>query len=327
MNAGRQVRIFRVDAFTSELFTGNPAGVVLDAEALDEREMQLIAREFGGIDSAFVLPPDAADHDLRLRFFTPHAESAFVGHATIAVHAVRAALGLPACRRQKQRSGIVDIGHGAVDIAHGIVDTSAGAATGGSPAREPVFSFRQPPPPVQGTFEQGRLAAVLEALGIRAADLDPGCPAVVAGPGGSRLLLCVRGGATLALMKPVPERLAALSAAGCPPGYFVYTLAPAVADCDTEARMFCPAIGIDEDPVSGNAHALLAMHLHALGRMPVRSGRAAFTGRQGHHLGRPGRVHVELEQDGPAVSGVRVAGAARIVFAAGIALPGVSAPA
>ena len=106
----RRVRIFQVDAFTAQVFTGNPASVVLDAERLEEQELQAIARELRGGDSAFVLPPDAPDHDLRVRFFTPRAETAFVGHATIAVHAVRARLGLAPCHRQKQRNGIVATG-------------------------------------------------------------------------------------------------------------------------------------------------------------------------------------------------------------------------
>jgi PhzF family phenazine biosynthesis protein len=67
----RRVRIFQVDAFTSQVFTGNPASVVLDAELLAEQELSAIARELRGGDTAFVLPADAPDHDLRVRFFTP----------------------------------------------------------------------------------------------------------------------------------------------------------------------------------------------------------------------------------------------------------------
>lgn len=303
MIASRRVRIFQVDAFTTQLFMGNPAGVVLDAELLDDQDMQAIARELGSADTAFVLPPDAADHDLRLRFFTPRAETGFVGHATIAAHAVRDALGLPACRRQKQRSGIVEIGR---------VDGPLGTR----------FSFDQPPPPLQDSLTGANLRAVMDALGVRTADLDPGCPAVVAGAGGTRALLAVRDGATLARLRPDLTRLAALSAAGNPPGFFIYTLAPSLPDCDTEARMFCPAIGIAEDPVSGNAHAMLAMHLYGLRRLPERSGRLGFTGRQGHHLGRPGVVEVGIEREAGTVRSVRVAGSARVVFATAVELPG-----
>src|SRR5476649_267374 len=103
------VRVFQVDAFTSRRFSGNPAGVVLDADRLSAGDMQALARELNNGDTAFVLKPDADDHDLRVRFFTPRREAAFVGHATVAVHAVRASLNLEPLSRQKQSSGIVTV--------------------------------------------------------------------------------------------------------------------------------------------------------------------------------------------------------------------------
>jgi len=298
----RRVRIFQVDAFTSQVFTGNPASVVLDAERLEEQELQSIARELRGGDTAFVLPPDGSDHDLRVRFFTPRAETAFVGHATIAVQAVRAALGLAPCHRQKQRNGIVATGR--LEGAQG-----------------PRYFFSQPPPPLQGPFAGARIDAVLTALGLVAADLDPLCPAIIAGERGARALIAVRDGTILARVHPDLARLAALSADGCPPGFFIYTRSPAVPDCDTEARMFCPAIGIDEDPVSGNAHALLAMHLHSLGFVVQRQERMGFTGRQGHHVGRPGVVNVLMRRAGTAISSVQIEGSATIAFEASIGFP------
>ena len=54
----RRIRIFKVDAFTTERFTGNPAGVVLDADSLTDAEMLAIARELNNADTAFVLKPD-----------------------------------------------------------------------------------------------------------------------------------------------------------------------------------------------------------------------------------------------------------------------------
>ncbi|HVN99226.1 MAG TPA: PhzF family phenazine biosynthesis isomerase [Steroidobacteraceae bacterium] len=302
----RRVRIFQVDAFTSRLFAGNPAAVVLDAQQLAEAELQSLARELRGGDTAFVLPPDGADHDLRVRFFTPRAETAFVGHATLAVHAVRDALGLPPCRRQKQGNRIIDAGR---------IDVAAAAPP------HTRYYFEQPPPPLHGVLADEALRAVLAALGLDAGDLDPRCPAIAAGDRRARALIAVRDGATLARVRPDLAQLAALSAAGCPPGYFVYTRSPAVPGCDTEARMFCPAIGIDEDPVSGNAHALLAVHLHSLGLVAERAGELRFTGRQGHHIGRPGVVEVLMRRTGAAVSGVRIAGEAVIAFEATAGLP------
>jgi PhzF family phenazine biosynthesis protein len=262
--------------------------------------MQAIARE-QGFDTAFILPADGADHDLRLRFFTPRAEAGFVGHATLAAHAVLEALGRPPARRQKQRSGIVEMER---------IDGPAGRG----------YAFSQPLPSLAGPLAADRLAAMLDALGLRGDGLDDALPAVVAGSGSTRALIAVRAGATLARLRPDLSRLAALSAAGGPAGYFVYTLAPAVPDCDTEARMYCPAIGIAEDPVSGNAHAMLAAHLCALGQWPA-SGRAReFTGRQGHHVGRPGRLDVRVDPGSGAAQRVRVAGNATIVMEARLEL-------
>ena len=293
-----RLRVFRVDAFTTQPFAGNPAGVVPDAQSLDPGAMQAITRELGGVDVAFVLPADAADHDLRLRFFTPRSEAGFVGHATLAAHAVLDLLGHPPCRIQKQRGGLVNIER---------LDDACGRR----------YAFSQSSPPVQGAFAADQLALVLAALGIAADELDPGLPVVMAGAGGSRALIAVRSGATLARLQPDSAALAALSAAGNPGGYFVYTLAPAIADCDTEARMFCPAIGIPEDPVSGNAHAMLATYLQAIGRMPRSPVALEFRGRQGHHLGRAGLLDVHVD---PGAGCVRVAGSACIVMDAQLEL-------
>ncbi len=303
----RKLRIFRVDAFSERPFTGNPAAVVMDAELLDDGAMQSIARELGGVDTAFVLPPDGADHDLRLRFFTPRAEAGFIGHATLAAHAVLEFMDRPPAPRQKQRGGIVEI-----------------ERLEGVPGRR--YAFSQAPPPVQGPLAAEVLAPMLEALGLHTDELDRGLPAVVAGSGSTRALVAARSGATLARLRPDLAALAALSADGGPAGFFVYTLSPAVADCDTEARMFCPAIGIAEDPVSGNAHAMLASYLHSVGRWPATARQLEFTARQGHHIGRPGSLVVGVEAGAGGLRRVRVAGSAIIVMEAGLEPVPVAAP-
>jgi PhzF family phenazine biosynthesis protein len=75
--------------------------------------------------------------------------------------------------------------------------------------------------------------------------------------------------------------------------------------------MFCPALGIPEDPVSGNAHAMLAAYLFAAGRIDARSG--GFVGRQGRQMGRPGRVEVGLDYEAAALASVRIGGRAVLI--------------
>ena len=111
------------------------------------------------------------------------------------------------------------------------------------------------------------------------------------------------------------QRLTTLSEQLGAAGYFVFALTPGDADHLTESRMFCPALGIAEDPVSGNAHGLLGAYLAQLGLLS-RSGeqRARFSGIQGHSLHRPGRVEVELEFAGDALAGVWISGQAVSIF-------------
>jgi len=82
--------VYQIDAFTKDLFKGNPAGVVSNADGLTESEMQAIARELNNAETAFILSPTASDHDVWIRFFTPTTEVPSCGHATIAAHYVRA---------------------------------------------------------------------------------------------------------------------------------------------------------------------------------------------------------------------------------------------
>lgn len=75
-------RIWIYDAFTKELFKGNPAGVLLDADGLDEEKMQSIARELGYPETVFL--SKGTEGRIKVRFFTPKEEVDLCGHATIA---------------------------------------------------------------------------------------------------------------------------------------------------------------------------------------------------------------------------------------------------
>lgn len=71
------------------------------ADNLSEAQMQLIARELGHSETAFLLHSD--DSDVRIRYFTPTVEVPICGHATVAAHYVRAkVLGLEIARSGKR---------------------------------------------------------------------------------------------------------------------------------------------------------------------------------------------------------------------------------
>ena len=73
---------YHVDAFTGELFAGNPAGVCILSAFLADSIMQKIAAENRHSETAFVVP--RADGDFDLRWFTPKVEDDLCGHATLA---------------------------------------------------------------------------------------------------------------------------------------------------------------------------------------------------------------------------------------------------
>ena len=75
------IPIFQIDAFTSDLFGGNPAAVCLLEKWLDDTVLQSIASENNLSETAFVV---ALDGGYELRWFTPMVEVALCGHATLA---------------------------------------------------------------------------------------------------------------------------------------------------------------------------------------------------------------------------------------------------
>ena len=79
-----RIRLKKVDAFTDTPLAGNPAGVVVQADGLTDKQMQGIAREVAASETAFILPSSTPDADLRVRWFTPGTEVPLCGHATIA---------------------------------------------------------------------------------------------------------------------------------------------------------------------------------------------------------------------------------------------------
>ncbi|MEP7243780.1 MAG: PhzF family phenazine biosynthesis isomerase [Gammaproteobacteria bacterium] len=298
----RKIQVHQVDAFTRGPFTGNPAGVVLNADQLSDAEMLAIARELNNADTAFVLARDGDDHDMRARFFTPRTEAGFVGHATVAAHYVLSRRRDSVERvRQKSKAGIVEIdvrGHG----------------------DERRIAIRQKRPPMGRELNDRERLAVLDALALATDDLDLRCPIRIAGASSTRLMVGVRGPDQLKALKPDSSRLTTLSAQLGAAGYFIFTLAPQDSSFFTESRMFCPALGIPEDPVSGNAHGLLGAYLAEQKLLPHENGRASFSGSQGHYVHRQGRVDVELEYRDGVIDHVWIIGQAVSIFETEITL-------
>jgi len=299
------LRIFQVDAFTATRFTGNPAIVVLDADGQNEATLLAVAREFSHAEVAFVFAANAVDHDVRLRFFNARKEAPFVGHATVAAHAVLLALGRRTVGVCRQHCGI------------GIVEVSAQVESRAS-GTESLIEFRQTAPELDAPLPFKTTLRVAEALKLPATQLHEIMPARIARKGSSRLLVPIADHRHLEHLAPNFDTLVSLGSELGTEGFFLFAVNRDSDEIWTESRMFCPALGIPEDPVSGNAHAMLAAYLWDLGQFGKKS--TTFIGRQGYQMKRPGQVRVRLEIDQGNLVAAHIAGTAIIISEGTLAL-------
>jgi PhzF family phenazine biosynthesis protein len=161
---------------------------------------------------------------------------------------------------------------------------------------------------------------VLSAFGLSPADLDDRCPIQIVSTGHSKVLIGIRDRATLNSLKPNLARLAEISIPIKCNGYFVFVLDLDSIEVLAHGRMFVPAIGISEDPVTGNANGPLGAYLVQHQLVPVGDDVFSFTARQGEAIGRPGTVEVTVELDGGEPNIVRVGGRTGIAFKAELEL-------
>ena len=299
------MRIFQVDAFTATRFTGNPATVVLDADGQSDATLLAVAGEFSHAEVAFVLAANGPDHDVRLRFFNAHKEAPFVGHATVAAHAVLLALGRRGTGAYRQHSGT------------GIIEVTARVEQG-VPAPETLIEFRQTVPELDTPLPFKTTLRVAEALRLPATQLHEVMPARIARKGSTRLIVPIADPRQLDTLAPNIDTLLSLGSELGTDGFFVFALNRSSDEWSTESRMFCPALGIPEDPVSGNAHAMLAAYLWDLGQFGKNS--TTFIGRQGRQMKRPGQVSVKLEVDQGRLVAAHIGGTAVIVSEGTLAL-------
>ncbi|RPI21629.1 MAG: PhzF family phenazine biosynthesis protein, partial [Chloroflexota bacterium] len=250
--------IYQVDAFTNVPFKGNPAGVCILNEPAGEDWMQNVAREMNLSETAFLAPQPDG---FGLRWFTPAVEVDLCGHATLASAHILWETGLLApeeTARFHTRSGLLT----AVKCGNWI-----------------EMNF-----PVK-TEENAEIPVELEkALGV---------PMKYVCKNKFDYLVEVDGEALVRGLKPNYSILAALPARGV-----IVTSRSASPDFDFVSRFFAPAVGINEDPVTGSAHCFLVPYWSA------RLGKKEFIAYQASARG--GVLHVRLEGDRAILSGQAV---------------------
>ncbi|KAB1228732.1 PhzF family isomerase [Chryseobacterium viscerum] len=275
----KEVIVYQIDSFTKEKFKGNPAGVVLNAENLTSEEMQLIARELNNSETAFVFKPDTREEnfDYHVRYFTPTTEVPSCGHATIAALYAKAQEDqLDSCTiKINTQIGVLPI----------YIDRKN---------NDYLITMTQGNFELSPVFDASTIQKIVLALGLTMDDLDEKCPVQVASTGHSKVMIGIKSSTTLNQLTPDLTALEKLSKEiGCN-GYFVFTFDTNEKDILTNGRMFAPAIGISEDPVTGNANGPLGGYLIQNKIREAADGIFEFTGKQGETLNRIGKVKVRV---------------------------------
>lgn len=207
----------QIDAFAERSFTGNPAAVIPLKEWLADDMLQAIAEENNLSETAFILPDSTGEADFELRWFTPAVEVALCGHATLAS-------GHFVLSADPAREGVTFRTRKA-----GILEVRRDGD--GYAMALPAY----PPAPAE-------VPGLLDALGVGLAE-------TFKHPNGYDLTVLESAEAVLAV-RPDFKALAAI-------GHTLNIVTAPGTGTDVISRVFAPAAGIDEDPVTGSAHSVL----------------------------------------------------------------------
>ena len=225
------VPIYIVDAFTDQAFSGNPAAVCLLDQPAPEPWMRSVAAEMNLSETAFLVRNDAA---WRLRWFTPTVEVDLCGHATLASAHVLMTTG-----------GEIPEGIGETGLRF---ETRSGTLTAERSGTSIAMDF--PATPAEPATPSERLITALHP----AAPPRP----VAAGRNGADWLIELENEETVRSLAPDFGDLAEIDARGV-----IVTAAAgdstlrAHPQTDFVSRFFGPAVGVNEDPVTGSAHCTL----------------------------------------------------------------------
>ncbi|MES2494704.1 MAG: PhzF family phenazine biosynthesis protein [Pseudomonadota bacterium] len=239
----------QVDAFADSPFTGNPAAVMPLEAWLDDTILQAIAAENNLAETAFIVGWAGPEADFELRWFTPEVEVALCGHATLATGHV-----LLSRNSNVDRVRFMTRRSGPLEVARD-----------GARYRLALPAWELVPKP---------LPEMAAALG--------GTPSETLWRDGGYALFRFETAAEILALKPDFRALRAF-------GDTLFIATAPGTDSDIVSRVFAPGAGIDEDPVTGSAHCLLATY------WARQLGRDRFTAYQASARG--GHLDVELADD------------------------------
>ncbi|HWQ29661.1 MAG TPA: PhzF family phenazine biosynthesis protein, partial [Negativicutes bacterium] len=246
-----KIPVYQVDAFTSLVCKGNPAAVCLVDRWPEDRAMQDIAAELNLSETTFLCPQENEGSEeagkYSIRWFAPRTEVSLCGHATLAASKV-----IFDCLGFKGEKIIFDSAGGTLESRRHVK-----GFTLDFPKDEPV--------------ESGPAADILEAMGIgKYRD-------IFYGRNTGKLVVRLQSAAEVRSLRPDFERLKSVKV--CFPVKGVGVTAEGDGEYDIVSRYFNPWAGVNEDPVTGSVHTVLAPYWsQILGRKELKAWQASERG-------------------------------------------------
>ncbi|WP_396632936.1 PhzF family phenazine biosynthesis protein [Maribacter sp. R86514] len=277
----KKVTVQILNAFTENDKGGNPAGVVLDADALSHNDKLHVAKKVGLSETAFISRSNTAD--FKLDFYTPTKQIAHCGHATIAAFSYLKQLGK--LKGNTSSKETID-GNRKIEIQGALAFMEQLAPTYVDPVE--------------------RENDILNSLGLTKADLLPNAPIKVVNTGNSFLLIPVKDVKTLQDITPHFDAIENISEAYDLIGYYVFTTDALAHEIDATTRMFAPRYGILEEAGTGMAAGPLASYLYDV----LQIKKTTFQIQQGKYMLPPSSsaIEVQLQLENEKITGLMAGG-------------------
>lgn len=271
--------VYHINSFAKVTGGGNPAAVVLNADAFSREKMLLVAQEVGFSETAFVMKSDKAD--IKIRYFTPVREVDLCGHATIAVFSLLRDLGLLTQGHHKLETNNEILG---IDITAESVMMEM--------AKPRFYEFADP-------------KEVADSLNIGVDDLIAENLPQFVSTGLKDLIIPIRSKEILDQLNPDFDKIIELSDRYGAEGYHLFALNNHGITAHT--RNFAPTLGITEESATGTASGALAAYLYKYELIHNKE-LDAVVFLQGEVLGRPSEINVKLETENGEIIRIQVGG-------------------
>ena len=226
-----RIPIYQVDAFTNEQFKGNPAGICILEQEIDDLYMQQIAEEMNLSETAFISSFDkssiSSSKVFKLRWFTPKAEVPLCGHATLGTSKVL----------------FDDIGIGLNEI---IYETKSGRLVAQKSNEGIALDF-----PIDEPLSINPPTEILKAMGVLSYEN------IIYGKSTNKLVVHLKAQKDVLELNPNFQLMKEIH---CNNIKGVGITCKGNEKYDFISRFFNPWAGVNEDPVTGSIHTLLSSY-------------------------------------------------------------------